>query len=266
MSKYMLGTEVYDYNNKLIADLLINDVFKKDYTIVLAVKPWTVIPFNPLSYDVIDIKEHPEMKQHLIMANINGNIYAPQRVKDVIEYLSKPNFYSRFCKYYPERFQTFKTTPNGEKMLAHIDCRAGANFIAHLFINTPDKYDKISPDTGGGIDTRLFLMQHIVLQQVKKLSGVYLFLLENSEEEHAFVAYFKDNKVTIFNSYGDAFFVNEYNREAWLDIFINFYSYDLEKQKSLYHTMFGFREDLVRIFEGRKNPITFDSLMYTRLC
>jgi len=106
-------------------------------------------------------------------------------------------------------------------------CFNGAEYIAKLFETDPAEWPNLKYSVEEDSPTTPMELDHNIK------NGVYLFYLDTSGESHAFVMSVKDDKLTIYNSYGgiEGFFFKEFNKRKWINTFKSFWDLTIDEQK-----------------------------------
>ncbi len=143
-------------------------------------------------------------------------------------------------------------------------CFVGANIIGQLWRSrNPLLFD---------VSYKNFRMDKIVPEQLRNLYGVFEFSLTHDLEGHGFVLYMTEKSITLYNSYGGnvGFYVTNFDRNSWLNLFIGFWDLPFTTQMQYYHMIWGFPDHIVSFLwtrdRIRKNEkIKFRELQYAKI-
>ena len=143
-------------------------------------------------------------------------------------------------------------------------CFTGANIIAQLWRSRNPK--------SFNVHRKYIRMDEISPHQLNYLYGVYHFNLYHTLEAHSFVLYMTENNITVYNSYGGnvGFYITKYERESWLNFFINFWNLSIESQITNYHLLWGFSSEMVKFLWkpeilNNNDKIMFEILSYCKV-
>lgn len=108
------------------------------------------------------------------------------------------------------------------------------------------------------------------LDNIQYLDGVFLFEIDHQIESHAFVIWLSENTVTIYNTYGSfvGVFIVTYDRNQWINLFVNFSNLSTFQQAKNYHRLFGFTKEVTKDTEKailQYRPIRINSFTSCRL-
>lgn len=262
-------TDWYDINGKRILTIKnASSVNEKDHTFsyMVILNPWCTIPI-PGKNTIINTN------------NVKQIINLDKREQYVINVLSSDDIFSQMIGLCSPDMRTYYTTDEEGIEDAGLDifvCHGGASFIAFLWMGYKDiTYESIQPYLNPNNHLSLafenrpniLTEETIVIDQIKYLYGVYLIYLDHTVESHTFVAWFKENDITIYNSYGGhiGFYVTTFKRNEWLDMFINFFNNSFDNQRQIYHLLWGIKKSMVQgVFNGYpedEGPTSFEKMV-----
>lgn len=214
--------------------------FNHNYSLVMMETPWKTLPI---------ISDNEILQIEPITAKI---IYIPQREKIVMEVLQDPKITERLhqCsemeKYFSDR-EEFEIEE--EYLVQPYFCFTGAMFITGLWmLDNPFDERILKSDVESRIEDQLV---QISPHQLKFMYGVFLFETNNTLEDHQFVLYMTTDKIKIYNTYGGCFGFNikEFDRDEWINMFINFNELPGEEKMRTYFRLWAFSPECERVSE-----------------
>lgn len=197
-----------------------------------------------------DIREYQRLIEEAYSSNTNTSqirhraklptqlatsINIDERIAVIIESYTNPRFHHLLLTY---EGCALNDTDN----LRYI-CFAGASFLATLLISkdwSAIRYENLLLD-------QCETIQITTHNDLFRMRGVYMIDLDVGYEGHSFVIYIKDDSVTILNTYGGypEFFYVKYPITEYITMISEFITAPLARQLELYHSLWGFRPDMI---------------------
>lgn len=163
--------------------------------------------------------------------------------------------------YFPRSWGDWIKPEGPDVDMAYI-CFNGALFISSLWmrpkLDNPQDISWIDGNLTKGNDPYikgLDKLEEITIDKLSQSRGVYQCQLWQSIEDHGFVIYITEDKVTVYSSYSGSvdgkFYVKIQKREDWFDNLKDFFTLSSSRQFYMYPRLFGIDPEQTEFMRGR---------------